>query len=130
MSDPISIDDLFDRRLDFPDMGAARRLATRPAFKKYSAPMNISAQHSMSAGKPGRSGGGRRSRMHKSLPRDVDGVVVEETIVHQGAPALGHDLEVEHDCLVHEGRPVVRGGVRREQETQLVAGVIVDQTIA
>jgi AAA+ superfamily predicted ATPase len=27
MSDPISIDDLFDRRLDFPDMGAARRLA-------------------------------------------------------------------------------------------------------
>lgn len=27
MSDPISIDDLFDRRLDFPDIGAARRLA-------------------------------------------------------------------------------------------------------
>lgn len=27
MSDAISIDDLFDRRLDFPDMGAARRLA-------------------------------------------------------------------------------------------------------
>lgn len=27
MSDPVSIDDLFDRRLDFPDMGAARRLA-------------------------------------------------------------------------------------------------------
>lgn len=26
-SDPISIDDLFDRRLDFPDMGAAKRLA-------------------------------------------------------------------------------------------------------
>lgn len=27
MSDTISLDDLFDRRLDFPDMGAARRLA-------------------------------------------------------------------------------------------------------
>jgi AAA+ superfamily predicted ATPase len=27
MNDPVSIDDLFDRRLDFPDMGAARRLA-------------------------------------------------------------------------------------------------------
>lgn len=27
MSEPVSIDDLFDRRLDFPDMGAARRLA-------------------------------------------------------------------------------------------------------
>lgn len=27
MSDPVSIDNLFDRRLDFPDMGAARRLA-------------------------------------------------------------------------------------------------------
>ncbi|MGO4916002.1 AAA family ATPase [Pseudogemmobacter sp. W21_MBD1_M6] len=27
MSEPVSIDDLFDRRLDFPDIGAARRLA-------------------------------------------------------------------------------------------------------
>ena len=27
MSDAISIDDLFDRRLDFPDIGASRRLA-------------------------------------------------------------------------------------------------------